>query len=191
MILISCYGAQPPVASPCCLALARILTQTLGHHTGPNLLAVAPPHIYCVAKGKEHKKYEFGTKASVAMTKTHSVIVAAVAHERNLYDAHTLPEVLDQAEAITDTRAARAIVDRGYRGRKFVDGTEVLVPGRAPRAQSRAKSAIHSISYKRLPQAQRKPRQGHSGRRASHSPICMSSAGIGARNTTGGLPRRG
>src|SRR4029077_12709428 len=99
------------------------------------------PHIYCVAKGKEHKKYEFGTKASVAMTKTHGVIVAAVAHEKNLYDAHTLPEVLDQAEAITDTRAARAIVDRGYRGRKFVDGTEILVPGRAPRGQSRAKSA--------------------------------------------------
>jgi IS5 family transposase len=41
-------------------------------------------HIYCVAKGKEHKKYEFGTKASVAITKTHGVIVAAVAHERNL-----------------------------------------------------------------------------------------------------------
>ena len=49
------------------------------------------------------------------MTKTHGVIVAAVAHEKNLYDAHALPEVLDQAEAITDTRAARAIVDRGYR----------------------------------------------------------------------------
>ena len=26
-----------------------------------------------MAKGKEHKKYEFGTKASVAMTKTHGV----------------------------------------------------------------------------------------------------------------------
>ena len=77
----------------------------------------------------------------MAITKTHGVIVAAVAHEKNLYDAHTLPEVLDQAEAITDTRAARAIVDRGYRGRKFVDGTEVLVPGRAPRGQSRAKCA--------------------------------------------------
>ena len=99
------------------------------------------PHIYCVAKGKEHKKYEFGTKASVAITKTHGVIVAAVAHEKNLYDAHTLPEVLDQAEAITDTRARAAIVDRGYRGRKFVDGTEILVPGRAPKGQSRATSA--------------------------------------------------
>ena len=90
------------------------------------------PHIYCVAKGKEHKKYEFGTKASVAMTKTHGVIVAAVAHEKNLYDAHALPEILDQAEAMTDIRAKRAIVDRGYRGRKFVDGTEILMPGRVP-----------------------------------------------------------
>jgi hypothetical protein len=27
----------------------------------------------CIAKGKEHKKYEFGTKASLAMTKTHEV----------------------------------------------------------------------------------------------------------------------
>ncbi len=107
------------------------------------------PHISCVAKGKEHKKYEFGTKASVAMTKTHGVIVAAVAHERNLYDAHTLPEVLDQAEAMTDIRARRAIVDRGYRGRKFVDGTEVLVPARAPRGQSRATSAAMRKRFRR------------------------------------------
>ena len=53
------------------------------------------------------------------MTKTHGVIVAAVAHEKNLYDAHALPEILDQAEAMTDIRAKRAIVDRGYRGRNF------------------------------------------------------------------------
>ena len=107
------------------------------------------PHIYCVAKGKEHKKYEFGTKASVAMTKTHGVIVAAVAHEKNLYDAHTLPEVLEQAEAVTDIRARAVIVDRGYRGRKFVDGTEVLVPGRAAHGQSRAKSAAMRKRFRR------------------------------------------
>jgi IS5 family transposase len=107
------------------------------------------PHIYCVAKGKEHKKYEFGTKASVAMTKTHSVIVAALAHEKNLYDAHALPEVLHQAQAITDIRATRAIVDRGYRGRKFVDGTEILVPGRAPPGQSPARSAAMRKRFRR------------------------------------------
>ncbi len=118
-------------------------------HDTEKIYSLHEPHIYCVAKGKEHKKYEFGTKASVAMTKTHGVIVAAVAHERNLYDAHTLPEVLDQAEAITDIRARRAIVDRGYRGRKLVDGTEVLVPGRAPRGQSRAKSAAMRKRFRR------------------------------------------
>ncbi len=98
------------------------------------------PHVYCMAKGKEHKKYEFGTKASLAMTKTHGVIVAAVAHEKNLYDGHTLPEVLEQAEAITNRRATCAIVDRGYRGRKEIEGTEVLVPGKPPQGQSRSKS---------------------------------------------------
>ena len=96
----------------------RVLAQK--PHDTDKIYSLHEPHIYCVARGKEHKKYEFGTKASVAITKTHGVIVAAVAHEKNLYDAHTLPEVLDQAEAITDTRAARAIVDRGYRGRKLL-----------------------------------------------------------------------
>jgi len=66
-----------------------------------------------------------------------------------LYDAHTLPEVLDQAEAITDCRATCAIVDRGYLGRKSVDGTEVLVPGRAPRGQSRTKGTAMRKRFRR------------------------------------------
>jgi IS5 family transposase len=68
---------------------------------------------------------------------------------KRTYDAHTLPEVLDQAEAVTDTRARAVIVDRGYRGRKCVDGTEVLVPGRAPSGQSRAKSAAMRKRFRR------------------------------------------
>ena len=58
-------------------------------------------------------------------------------------------EILDQAEAPTDIRAKRAIVDRGYRGRKFVDGTEILMPGRAPRGQSRATSAAMRRRFRR------------------------------------------
>ena len=37
-----------------------------------------------------------------------------------------------------DRRPTKAIVDRGYRGRKWVEGTEILVPGRAPRGQTRS-----------------------------------------------------
>ena len=90
------------------------------------------PHIYCMAKGKEHKKYEFGTKASVALTKTSGIIVATMAHEENVYDGHTLPEMLDQTEAVTAQRPDKAIVDRGYRGTRQVGSTEILVPGRTP-----------------------------------------------------------
>ena len=96
------------------------------------------PGVYCIAKGKEHKKYEFGSKASVAMTKTHGVIVAASAHEENIYDGHTLPEVLDLAEAVMAGRPSKAIVERGYRGRKNIDGTDILVPQRPSAGQSRS-----------------------------------------------------
>ena len=94
------------------------------------------PHIYCVAKGKEHKKYEFGTKASVVLTKTGGIIVGAVAHEQNIYDGHTLPEVLQQTEALTGSVPAVAIVDRGYRGTRRIGETEILVPGPKPKEQT-------------------------------------------------------
>jgi IS5 family transposase len=54
-----------------------------------------------------------------------------------------------KSEAMTDIRAKRAIVDRGYRGRKFVDGTEILMPGRAPRGQSRATSTAMRKRFRR------------------------------------------
>ena len=107
------------------------------------------PHVYCVAKGKEHKKYEFGTKASIALTKTHGVIVAAVAHGKNVYDGHTLPEVLEQAEAITDGRATHAIVDRGYRGRKEIGGTEVLTPRKPEKEPSSTQKAKMRKRFRR------------------------------------------
>lgn len=94
------------------------------------------PHIYCIAKGKEHKKYEFGTKASIALTKTTGLIVAAVAHADNVYDGHTLPEVLQQTEALTGSLPSVAIVDRGYRGTKRIGDTEILVPDSKPKDQS-------------------------------------------------------
>jgi IS5 family transposase len=125
----------------------RVLSQK--RQDSEKIYSLHEPHVYCIAKGKEHKKYEFGTKASLAMTKTHGVIVAAVAHETNQYDGHTLPEVLDQAEAITDCRAKVAIVDRGYRGRKMVGETEILVPGKPPVGQSRSQNAKMRARFRR------------------------------------------
>jgi len=107
------------------------------------------PQVYCMSKGKEHKKYEFGSKASVVMTKTAGVIVAAVAHEENLYDGDALRPALEQAQALTGHTPSRAIVDRGYRGRKTVNGIEVLVPGKAKAGQSKYRSAQMRARFRR------------------------------------------
>ena len=84
------------------------------------------PHIYCISKGKAHKRYEFGSKASFAMTKTGGVIVGALNHEKNLYDGKTLPAVLKEIAVRTGLDPATVIVDQGYRGRKKIGATEVV-----------------------------------------------------------------
>ena len=91
-----------------------------------------------MAKGKEHKKYEFGSKASVAMTKDAGVIVVAVAHPENIHDVHTQPEVLEVTEAIRGRRPIKAIVERGYRGRKKVGTTEILPPSKPLKGEARS-----------------------------------------------------
>ena len=52
------------------------------------LYSLHEPHIYCMSKGKEHKKYEFGTKVSISNTRDGNIIVGAMAFERNIYDGH-------------------------------------------------------------------------------------------------------
>jgi len=88
------------------------------------------PDVLCIGKGKEHKKYEFGRKASIAVTKTTGVIVGAMSFKENVFDGHTLPDVLEQVWQITESCPEAAICDRGYRGRKRVGDTSILIPGR-------------------------------------------------------------
>jgi transposase, IS5 family len=125
----------------------RVLRQKPGDEN--KVYSLHEPQVYCLSKGKEHKQYEFGSKASVVMAKTHGVIVGAVAHEENLYDGDALRPALEPTRAITGGQPARAIVDRGYRGRKEVDGTEVLLPGKPKPGQSQRESAKMRARFRR------------------------------------------
>jgi transposase, IS5 family len=125
----------------------RVLAQQ--RHESGKIYSLHEPHIYCLAKGKEHKKYEFGTKASLVLTKQSGVLVAAVAHAQNCYDGHTLPEVLEKAERVQGRRPGKAIVDRGYRGVHAVGGTQILVPGKPPAAQSKSQRQAMRARFRR------------------------------------------
>lgn len=75
--------------------------------------------VACIAKGKENKKYEFGSKVSFSTAQKSNVILAAVNFKGNPNDNRTLAKTLDQQERLTGVRAKNAFVDRGYKGREI------------------------------------------------------------------------
>jgi len=85
------------------------------------IYSIHQPHVKCIAKGKEAKKYEFGNKSSIVKTKRSGIVVGAMAFTENIYDGDTLLPQLEQTERITDHKPKIGIVDRGYRGRKIIN----------------------------------------------------------------------
>jgi IS5 family transposase len=92
------------------------------------LYSLHEPAVDCISKGKAHKRYEFGTKVSVATTTEGGFVVGMRSLSGNPYDGHTLHEALEQVEILTDQRPQMAFVDRGYRGHG-VETVKVFISG--------------------------------------------------------------
>lgn len=86
------------------------------------------PDVYCVGKGKDHKPYEYGRKASVVSTLKGQVIIGVASHDENIHDSKTLISALEHARKHRKTPIAMAIADRGYRGAQQYVPEEVLLP---------------------------------------------------------------
>jgi len=108
----------------------KVLTQQ--RNSSDKVYSIHRPHVKCIAKGKEAKKYEFGNKSSIAKTKKSGIIVGAMAFIDNLYDGDTLLPQLKQTERITGHKPKVGITDRGYKGRKVVNGVQIIIPAKLP-----------------------------------------------------------
>jgi IS5 family transposase len=97
-----------------------------------NIYSLHEPHVYCMSKGKEHQRYEFGTKVSITTTRDSKIILGALAFDSNVYDGHTLPAVMEQIQRLLGRAPDVAITDRGYRGRKKVGVTKIVTPYTSP-----------------------------------------------------------
>jgi len=86
------------------------------------------PEVKCYTKGKEHKKFEFGSKASFLITQSTGVIVSALNFTETLHDSKTLPEALKQYERLMDKEPKNIFLDRGYRGPKTINNTALHTP---------------------------------------------------------------
>lgn len=86
------------------------------------------PEVYCMSKGKAHKKYEYGCKASIVLAQKTGIIVGAMTFKTNVYDGHTLEDVLEQTRNLTGRTPRIATVDRGYKGKQNVGPTHINIP---------------------------------------------------------------
>ena len=76
------------------------------------------PEVSCIAKGKAHKKYEFGSKVGIVSTIKSSFILAVDSFSGNPYDGKTLSDLLIQTELNTGENITTVVLDKGYRGCK-------------------------------------------------------------------------
>jgi transposase, IS5 family len=116
---------QSLFAEPMAL-VARLLVQQ--REDKNKLYSLHAPEVECIAKGKAHKKYEFGIKVSLTATQKGNFIVGALALPGNPYDGHTLGKALHQVRRLTGTHPRKCFVDRGYRGHG-VKRTRVHIAG--------------------------------------------------------------
>jgi Transposase domain (DUF772)/Transposase DDE domain len=125
----------------------RMLLQKRGSKN--KLYSLHEPHVYCMSKGKAHKRYEFGTKASITTTRDSGIIIGALAFEKNVFDGHTVPAVLAQVKRLIDRVPAVGIGDRGYRGKSKVNGTQIVTPKPARKNASKAAMALARKRFRR------------------------------------------
>lgn len=108
---------------------------------------------YAINKGKDHKGYEFGTKASIVITKTTGIIVGVAAHKTNIHDSKTLQEVLINATTNRTSPIKEAICDRGYRGTKEVTiadhSTEISIPGTVLKKDTQKQKEVKREKFRR------------------------------------------
>ena len=172
------------------LIFKQILSQE--RDTKNKIYSIHEPHVKCIAKGKEAKKYEYGNKVSIAKTKKSGIILGALSFIENVYDGDTLEAQLSQIENVTGGyRPKIGIVDRGFRGRKHVNGTQIVIPTKLPasatnyqkqklRKQFRARAGIEPI-IGHLKQDHRMSRNYLSGNLGDTMNVLLAATGFNMR----------
>jgi len=104
----------------------KVLAQKRGDSN--KIYSLHEPEVKCYTKGKEHKRFEFGSKVSILVTQKTGVIVGALNFNSTEHDSKTLGLAMEQHKRLTDYKVKNIFVDRGYRGPKTINETNIYVP---------------------------------------------------------------
>ena len=117
-------------------------------YNGHKIYSIHEPDTFCICKGKDHKKYEFGNKVSIA--RTYDGLIVGALSFRNEYDGHTLAPQLDQVNRLYSKMVKYAACDRGYRGVNEINGVKILIPDTPKKTDNQyQKNKKHRLFCKR------------------------------------------
>jgi IS5 family transposase len=125
----------------------RVLLQE--KNTKNKIYSLHETDAYAINKGKDHKGYEYGTKASIVTTKDSGIIVGVAAHEKNEHDSKTLEAALTSANSNRERPIREAICDRGYRGKKEVLGTTICIPDTPLKTDTKYQKSVKRKKFRR------------------------------------------
>ena len=97
--------------------------------------SIHEPHVYCISKGKEAKKYEYGCKVNVVWGEA-GLILGAHHLKENVHDSKVIAPALAQFERLHGYLPKEFVADRGYRGKGEVGGVKVSIPRPATKTSS-------------------------------------------------------
>jgi IS5 family transposase len=108
----------------------KVLSQE--RNSKDKIYSLHEPQTACIAKGKAHKAYEFGTKVAVVRGRKTGIITAIKQFLGNPHDSKTIAETLAQSQRVREqiggTRPTIASTDRGFRGVPQVENTTIEIP---------------------------------------------------------------
>lgn len=104
----------------------RVLSQK--RDDSNKIYSLHEPDVKCYSKGKEHKKFEFGSKASILIDQASGIIMGAINFTQTIHNSKTLPEVLEQFERLNGKQPKEVYVDRGYRGMTQYKKSNICIP---------------------------------------------------------------
>ncbi|VAW59155.1 Transposase, IS4 family, partial [hydrothermal vent metagenome] len=90
------------------------------------------PFTACIAKGKAHKQYEFGTKIGLTTTFKRLIITAIKSFDGNPHDSKTMEPLLEQMEKNISHTPDEMVYDRGGKGIKQIGKTKISTPDYRP-----------------------------------------------------------
>ena len=121
----------------------KALTQE--RNTKDKIYSLHEPQTACIAKGKAHKAYEFGTKVAVTRGRKTGIITSIKRFSGNPHDSKTLEESLAQSQRVREqiggNRPTIASTDRGFRGVTQVENTQIEIP-KSTKEKSRYKQEV-------------------------------------------------